>query len=119
MGLRGPKSDSQTRAARGTRDRSKPFRNDAAKRAWGVRADKLETLGMAMIERASGRPTSKTPSNGTQIAAQLTAGMKLLEAADRIWIRLGRLEPDAKPPPTAGSTPGLADYGKKRPRPGA
>lgn len=83
------------RQARGARDRRAPCTiPDAARRAWAKRAEELERSGMRMIAAASRAATVKSRANGQQMSPKLAAGLKLLEAADRLWARLGRIAPE-------------------------
>ena len=119
MGLRGPVAMSdEARAARGGRDRRTSRVTDSAKRAWASRAETLERLGLAMIEKAAKVPAVKSRANGTQMHSTLSAGLKLLDAADKIWGRLGRLggpgkEAGAAP---AGRVDQLDAFRNRRPR---
>jgi len=62
----------------------------AWERALRARAEKLEALGTKILEAAEKKPIDTTPNNGRQVSAQLTAALRVLEAADRAWLRLGR-----------------------------
>ena len=111
--------NAEERAARAGRDRSKSSVPDAALSAWATRAEKLEKLGLRMIEQATKKPTTRTPSNGVQLSAKLSGGLKLLEAADRIWIRLGRVRAPKAASSSGflkgGTPPSLDDYRQRRP----
>jgi hypothetical protein len=101
VGRRGPLGmDAEKRAALGGRDRTKPFVvPDAVRKAWSTRADQLERAGMKMISGAAKKPTSKSAANGLVVNAKIAAGLKLLEAADKLWSRLARLGPSDGPAP--------------------
>ncbi len=58
-----------------------------------ARAEELEALGRQLLARARRHPTRKTHHHGTQPSAELSAALKLFEAADRAWARLQRLAP--------------------------
>jgi hypothetical protein len=118
MGLRGPRSMSQDeRAARGGRDRSKDNVPDAARLAWAQRAEKLEHLGLKIVEAATAPVNLKRKRR--KVIARLTDGLKLLDAADKLWLRIARVGPPA--PAGKSSRPSdLADsldaYSKRRHR---
>lgn len=117
MGLRGPLGMSdEERAARGGRDRRSSTVTDVALRAWAKRAEQLERLGLRMIEQASKAPAVKSRANGVQISAKLSAGLKLLDAADKIWARLGRVGTTRKG--GAAATPGDQLDAFRRRKPG-
>jgi type VI protein secretion system component VasF len=105
----------EERAARGAKDQTTPARVSAAAiRAWEVRAEKLETLAMRLIEQATKVPVVKSRANGQQMSARLAAGLKLLDAADKLWNRIGRL---SGAPPLRGSpdkAPTLESFRRQR-----
>jgi hypothetical protein len=106
----------EERMARAGRDRRAPSGiPDSARRIWAKRAEQLERHGMELIGQATQAPVVKSRANGQQMSAKLIAGLKLLEAADKLWARLGRLggPPAAKSIGTA-RPPSLAAYRKQR-----
>lgn len=120
MGLRGPLPMSpEERAERGGgRARTVPPRvlDGAHRRALERRATELEALGLRMVKAAG------TKGRGKKAGAkldQLYAGLKVLNAADKLWARLDRLGGATRVPTAPGkpvaSVPSLSDYGKRRP----
>ncbi len=123
MGRRGPQPMSpEERAMKNSRDRTKPsVLPEAMRRSWAARAEKFERLGSAMIERAARAKLVNTRANGPQLHPKFKAGLELLEAADRLWNRLGRIGPTPAAPPApngdgeAPARPSLESYGQQRP----
>lgn len=113
MGERGPlPQDPDARSARGGRDQTKPFRNQAWAKSLQARAERLERQGLKLIEQACKAPVIKTRNNGSQVSPKAKLGLDLLKAADEIWKRITRLGgagPESKPP-AAGGPRSLADY---------
>src|SRR5690242_11572067 len=92
MGERGPfPQDAASRAARGGRDQTKPFRNDVWAKALQIRAEKLERQGMRLLAQAVRAPIITTRNNGSQVSPKAKLGLELLRAADEIWKRITRL----------------------------
>jgi hypothetical protein len=108
----------EERAARGAKDQTTPARvSVAAIRAWEVRAEKLETLAMRLIEQATKAPVVKSRANGQQMSARLAAGLKLLDAADKLWNRIGRLSGAPSPKADSGASdkaPTLESFRRQR-----
>ena len=84
---------------------------------WESRAIELERIGMTLITQAT---SGKTPR-----MRDLSAGLKVLEAADKIWFRIGRAfpnrsaqKPAAPTGPTVDQPPSLSAYRSQHPRGG-
>lgn len=100
MGLRGPIPMSPAdRALRRASGRPMPARqlDRQVERLLLARAEALHCLGLRLLKRAEGRPTGRTPSNGEQASPLFAAAHKCFEAADRIYLRLGRMTADEAP----------------------
>lgn len=65
---------------------------DEARMIMTARAKKLEALGVRLLDKARRRPIRNTKSNGVQVSAELSAALRLFEAADKIWARLQRAD---------------------------
>lgn len=102
MGARGPLPKSG--ALGDARHRSRLLHlPDAAKLAGPKRAEKLEQLATRLLDGVR-VATARTKNNGVQIHPQLAAALRLFEAADRIWQRLGRATPSGPSPSAAAKS---------------
>lgn len=100
VGLRGPipmsPSARALRQARGRPPIAARFLDRQLERLLLARAEALHRLGLRLLKRAERRPSGRTPSNGEQASPLFGAAHRCFEAADRIYLRLGRLMPDAR-----------------------
>ncbi|MBI4636117.1 MAG: hypothetical protein HY727_07175 [Candidatus Rokubacteria bacterium] len=98
MGLRGPlPTAAPLRAVRNSHRRRRASAGLAPEieRLLLARAQELHRIGLALLKRAERKPTGKTPSNGEQASPLFSAAHKCFAEADRIYLRLGRLQPDS------------------------
>lgn len=104
-GLRGPlPTPPHLRSVRNARRRPRARGlQDDVERVLRVRAEELNRLALRLLKRAERKPTMRTPSNGEQASPLFAAAHKLFEAADRIYLRLGRLAPEADAPGGPGA----------------
>lgn len=99
MGARGPRPKSG--ALGDARHRSLLLHlPDAARLAGPKRAEKLEQVATRLLGGVRAA-TARTKNNGVQIHPKLAAALRLFEAADRIWQRLGRATPSGSSPRAA------------------
>jgi hypothetical protein len=113
----------QERIARGGRVRPRRPAPAQLLSTWETRAEKLEVLGMQLVEEATSAKLTTTPSNGVQMSPKFAAGLKLLDAASELWQRLYRIAPPERPPSSNGA-PGSAPppsesldaFSRRRPR---
>jgi hypothetical protein len=108
----------EERAARGARARGRGRAPTTAQlQAWRMLPVWLEQRAKQLIDEALKAPVVASRANGQQMNPKFTAGLKLLELAEKYRAQLARSGGAAEPAGAGRTSKGpvsIADYGRRR-----